>query len=391
MDMKIKIFEGITRNVFILGLVSLFTDLSSQMVFPLIPLFMVNVLGSGVYAVGIVEGAAETTASFLKVVSGYWSDRIGRRKPFVLFGYSISAITKPLFAFANIWSFVLYIRVIERIGKGIRSAPRDAIVAESSDESVRGRAYGFHRAMDGVGSVLGAALALLLLPIFGYRNIFMFAFLPGMVAVFIILFINEKKRASEEHKINEMSIKGTFRELPTNLKLFLIVSVIFALGHFGYAFLLVRVLDIGLADQMAILFYIIFYVVYTVCTIPFGILSDQIGRKKVLMAGYVIFGITSFGLIFATNVYSVLGLFVSYGIFYAMIDGAQRAFVVDLAPKHLKATALGTFHTAIGLVALPGGCIAGLLWDKISPETTFIYGLTLTIISLILFTFVKDK
>ncbi len=389
--MKIKIFEGITRNVFILGLVSLFTDLSSQMVFPLIPLFMVTVLGTGVYAVGIVEGAAETTASFLKVVSGYWSDKIGRRKPFVLFGYSISAITKPLFAFANIWSFVLYIRVIERIGKGIRSAPRDAIVAESSDESVRGRAYGFHRAMDGVGSVLGAALAFLLLPIFGYRNIFMFAFLPGMVAVFIILFIKEKKRAPEEHKINEMSIKRTFKELPANLKLFLMVSVIFALGHFGYAFLLVRVLDIGLADQMAILLYIIFYIIYTVCAIPFGILSDRIGRKTVLIAGYVIFGFTSFGLIFATNVYSILGLFVSYGIFYAMIDGAQRAFVVDLAPKHLKATALGTFHTAIGLVALPGGCIAGLLWDKISPETTFIYGLTLTIISLILFTFVKDK
>lgn len=391
MGMKIKIFEGITRNVFILGLVSLFTDLSSQMVFPLIPLFMVTVLGSGVYAVGIVEGAAETTASFLKVISGYWSDKIGRRKPFVLFGYSLSAITKPLFAFANIWSFVLFIRVIERIGKGIRTAPRDAIVAESSNESVRGKAYGFHRAMDGVGSVLGAALAYSLLPVFGYRNIFMFAFIPGMIAVFIILFIKEKKRASEEYRINEMSIKLTVKELPLNLKLFIMVSVIFALGHFGYAFLLVRVVDIGLADQMAILFYIIFYVVYTICAIPFGILSDQIGRKPILRAGYVIFGITSFGLIFATNVYSILGLFVSYGIFYAMIDGAQRAFVVDLAPKHLKATALGTFHTAIGLVALPGGCIAGLLWDKISPETTFIYGLTLTIISLILFTFVKDK
>jgi len=352
---------------------------------------MVTVLGTGVYAVGIVEGAAETTASFLKVVSGYWSDKIGRRKPFVLFGYSLSAITKPLFAFANIWYFVLFIRVIERIGKGIRTAPRDAIVAESSDESVRGKAYGFHRAMDGVGSVLGIALAYFLLPVFGYRNIFMFAFLPGIIAVFIIMFIKEKERASEEYKINEISIKLTIKELPLNLKLFLLVSVIFALGHFGYAFLLVRVLDIGSADHMALLLYLILYVVYTVCAIPFGILSDQIGRKTVLRAGYVIFGITSFGLIFATNIYSVSVLFVSYGIFYAMIDGAQRAFVVDLAPTHLKATALGTFHTAIGLVALPGGCIAGLLWDKISPETTFIYGLTLTIISLILFTFVKDK
>ncbi|HJH32677.1 MAG TPA: MFS transporter [Methanosarcinaceae archaeon] len=391
MDMKIKIFEGITRNVFILGLVSLFTDLSSQMVFPLIPLFMVTVLGSGVYAVGIVEGAAETTASFLKVVSGYWSDKIGRRKPFVLFGYSLSAITKPLFAFANIWSFVLYIRVLERIGKGIRSAPRDAIVAESSDASVRGKAYGFHRAMDGVGSVLGASIAFLLLPILGYRNIFMFAFLPGILAVFVILFIKEKKITSEEHKINEMSIKHSFKELSPNLKLFIIVSEIFALGHFGYAFLLVRAVDIGLADNMAILLYIIFYVVYTICAIPFGILSDQIGRKPILRAGYVIFGITSFGLVFATNIYSISLLFVSYGIFYAMIDGAQRAFVVDLAPKHLKATALGTFHTAIGLVALPGGYIAGSLWDKISPETTFIYGFTLSVISLILFTFVKEK
>ncbi len=389
--MKIKIFEGITRNVFILGLVSLFTDLSSQMVFPLIPLFMVTVLGSGVYAVGIVEGAAETTASFLKVVSGYWSDKIGRRKPFVLFGYSLSAITKPLFAFANIWSFVLYIRVLERIGKGIRSAPRDAIVAESSDASVRGKAYGFHRAMDGVGSVLGASIAFLLLPILGYRNIFMFAFLPGILAVFVILFIKEKKITSEEHKINEMSIKHSFKELSPNLKLFIIVSEIFALGHFGYAFLLVRAVDIGLADNMAILLYIIFYVVYTICAIPFGILSDQIGRKPILRAGYVIFGITSFGLVFATNIYSISLLFVSYGIFYAMIDGAQRAFVVDLAPKHLKATALGTFHTAIGLVALPGGYIAGSLWDKISPETTFIYGFTLSVISLILFTFVKEK
>ena len=387
---QIKIFEGITRNVFILGLVSLFTDLSSQMVFPLIPLFLITVLGTGAYAVGIVEGAAETTASLLKVVSGYWSDKIKRRKPFVLFGYSLSAITKPLFAFATIWSFVLFVRVIERIGKGLRTAPRDAIVAESSDESVRGKAYGFHRAMDGIGSVSGAALAFLLLPILGYRNIFLFAFIPGIIAVFVILFIKEKKTPARE-ETKEISIKLSFKELSMNLKLFIIVSSIFALGHFGYAFLLLRAVDIGLADRMAILLYVLFYIVYTVCAIPSGILSDKIGRKPVLRAGYLIFGITSLGLVFTSNIYSILLLFVTYGIFYAMIDGAQRAFVVDLAPEHLKATALGTFHTAIGLVALPGGYIAGLLWDKISPETTFIYGLTLAVISLILFTFVKDK
>jgi len=388
---QIKIFEGITRNVFLLGLVSLFTDVSSQMVFPLIPLFLITVLGTGAYAVGIVEGAAETTASLLKVVSGYWSDKIKRRKPFVLFGYSLSAITKPLFAFATIWSFVLFVRVAERIGKGLRTAPRDAIVAESSDESVRGKAYGFHRAMDGIGSVSGAALAFLLLPILGYRNIFLFAFIPGIIAVFVILFIKEKKTPAKKEEPKEISIKLSFKELPMNLKLFIIVSSIFALGHFGYAFLLLRAVDIGLADYTAILLYILFYIVYTVCAIPSGILSDKIGRKPVLRAGYALFGITSLGLVFTSNIYSILLLFVTYGIFYAMIDGAQRAFVVDLAPEHLKATALGTFHTAIGLVALPGGYIAGLLWDKISPETTFIYGLTLAIISLVLFTFVNKN
>ena len=386
--MNKQIFRGISRNIFLLGIVSLFTDLSSQMVFPLIPLFMVSVLGAGAYAVGIVEGAAETTASLLKVVSGYWSDKIKKRKPFVLFGYSISTITKPLFAFATVWYFVLFVRVIERIGKGLRTAPRDALVVESCDESVRGKAYGFHRAMDGIGSIFGAVIAFFLLPVLGYKNIFLFAFIPGIIAVFVILFIKEKN-ASLKKETKDISIKVSFRELSWNLRLFIIVSSIFALGHFGYAFLLLRANNIGLADNMTILLYVLFYVVYTICVIPFGILSDKIGRKPVLILGYLVFAITSIGLIFASNFYSLLLCFIIYGIFFAMIDGVQRAFVVDLAPKHLKATALGTFHTAIGLMALPGGLIAGLLWDKISPETTFIYGFVLAIISLLLFTFVK--
>ena len=389
-DKQNQIFKGITKNIFILGLVSLFTDLSSQMVFPLIPLFLTTVLGAGAYAVGIVEGAAETAASLLKVISGYWSDKIKKRKPFVLFGYSLSSITKPLFAFANIWSFVLFIRVVERIGKGLRTAPRDAIVAESCDESVRGKAYGFHRAMDGIGSVLGAILAFLLLPVLGYRNIFLLAFIPSIIAVLVILFIKEKN-APTKKETRETSIKLSFKELSMNLRLFIIVSSIFALGHFGYAFLLLRAKDIGLADNIAILLYVIFYIVYTICIIPFGILSDKIGRKPILIMGYLVFAITSIGLIFISNIYGILLFFVIYGIFYAMIDGVQRAFIVDLAPKHLKATALGAFHTSIGLVALPGGLIAGLLWDIISPEATFVYGFALSIISMGLFIFVKSN
>lgn len=385
---RIRFLKGITRNILILGLVSLFTDLSSQMVFPLIPLFLTTVLGAGAYVVGITEGAAETTASLLKVISGYWSDKIKKRKPFLLFGYSFSSITKPLFAFTNFWPSVLFIRVIERIGKGLRTAPRDALVAESCQESVRGKAYGLHRAMDGIGSVLGAIIAFLLLPILGYRKIFLLAFIPGIIAVFVILFIKEK-RAPIKKEARKTPIKLSFKELPINLRLFILISSIFALGHFGYAFLLLRAKNIGLADNTAILLYVLFYIVYTICVIPAGMLSDKIGRKPVLITGYLVFAVTSIGLIFTSSIYTLLLFFIVYGIFYAMIDGVQRALVIDLAPKNLKATALGTFHTAIGLVALPGGYIAGLLWDKIGPGATFTYGFTLAIISIALFMFVK--
>jgi len=387
---RITIFEGITRNIFALGLVSLLTDVSSQMVFPLIPLFLTTVLGSGAYAVGIVEGAAETAASMLKVVSGYWSDKVKKRKHFVLFGYSLSSLIKPLFAFAHIWSFVLFIRVIERIGKGLRTAPRDALVAESCDESVRGKAYGFHRAMDGMGSFLGAFLAALLLPILGYRNIFLLAFIPAIVGAFAVLFVREKN-AYHKERPGEIPVKVSFKELPFNLRLFILVSSVFALGHFGYAFLLLKAKAIGLTDTRVILLYVLFYIVYTLCSIPSGMLSDRFGRKPVLMAGYFIFAVISLCLMFFSSIFSLILFFSSYGIFYAMIDGTQRAFAADLAPEHLKATALGTFHAAIGLVALPGGYIAGLLWDNINPEATFLYGFILAILSIVLFMFVKDK
>ncbi len=387
---KRSFFKGIGRNIVVLGLVSLLTDISSQMVFPLIPLFMVTVLGAGAWAVGVVEGAAKSTASLLNVFSGYWSDRLRRRKPFVVFGYSMSAITKPLFAVASIWPIVLVVRVIERIGKGVRTAPRDAIVAESVDWDIRGRAYGFHRAMDGMGSILGALLAFLLLPHLGYRNIFLFALLPGVIAVFFVSFVKEKSQ-SEEGAKKMSTLKVSLAALPGKLRFFIIIATVFTLGHFGYAFLLLRAKNIGLSDQSAILLYILFYSVYTIFSIPAGVLSDRIGRRPVLMMGYGLFALTSFGLIFSSSISSLLSLFIVYGVFYAAIDGVQRAYVTDLAPPHLKATALGTFHTAVGLAALPGGFIAGLIWDKISPEGTFIYAIILSLTSLVLFASLRSK
>ena len=381
--------KGLGRNIIILGLVSLFTDLSSQMVFPLIPLYLVTI-GASAWVVGLVEGAAETTASLLKVFSGYWSDKIRKRKPFVLTGYSLSTFTKPLFALASSWPFVFIIRVVERIGKGIRTAPRDAIIAESSDVSSRGKAYGFHRAMDGIGSISGAVIAFILLPILGFRNIFLLAFIPGVIAVLCVLFLKEKDKSPKLEK-DKLSFKVSLKELPINLKIFIIVSTIFTLGHFGYAFILLKARNIGLANDTAIFLYVVFYIVYTLFIIPAGILSDKIGRKPVIILGYGLFAVTAFGLIFSSQMIVILLMFVIYGIFYALIDGVQRAFVVDLSPPKLKATALGTFHTAIGIVALPGGLIAGILWDKISPTGTFTYAIILTLFSLIMFLFVKNN
>lgn len=387
---KKGLFSGIGRNIILVGFVSLFTDLSSQMVFPLIPLFMTSVLAAPAFAVGIVEGAAESIAALLKVFGGYWSDKMKKRKPFIFWGYTLSGITKPLFGFVGTWPLVLVIRGIERMGKGIRNAPRDAMVAESCDPSVLGKAFGIQRSMDGWGSVMGALLGAGFLYVgFGYQTIFKFAFVPAILATLAILLMKEPPPKQETAK--KVSARGSFKELPGNLKLFTVVSSVFALGHFGYAFLLLRAKNIGLGDNRAILMYAFFYVVYSIACIPVGMISDKVGRKSMLLLGYLLFGITSFGLSMAGSMKSVVILFGLYGLFYAIIDGGQKAFVVDMAPKHLKATALGAFYTSIGIFALPGGFIAGMLWDKINPEATFYYGAVLSGLAFLVLCFVKPK
>lgn len=383
-----------TRNIIILGLVSMLTDLSSQIVFPLIPLFLTSVW-AGATIVGIVEWAAETTASFLKVISWFLSDKFKKRKIFVLIWYSFSTITKPLFAIAKTWPAVLIFRVIERIGKGLRDAPRDALLAESVDQKYLWKAYGFQRAMDGLGSVLGAVLALILFPLLGYTKTFLFAALPGILAVLAILFIKEtaqsKLPTDNAKHVLKIGFIQSFHILPKRLLSFIGVAALFAIGNFGYAFLLLKTKAVGLTDFNAIFFYVLFYLTYTICSIPAGILSDKFGRKIVLIIGYALFVIISLWLIWAWNTFWIIFFFILYGIFFALIDGVQRAFVIDLCPKDLKATALGVFHTAIGIVALPAGYLLWLLREKFSPGTTFLFSALIGVLSLLLFLLIRKE
>jgi len=385
-NQKLKIFSGVSRNVIILGLVSLFTDLSSQMVFPLLPLYITTVLGGTAVAVGVIEGAAEATASLLKVVSGYWSDKIKKRKPFVFFGYTLSALMKPLLAFAGNWFSVLAVRVADRIGKGLRDAPRDTIVAESNNKATLGKAYGLNRAMDGLGSVGGALLAVLLLPILGFTNLFKLAIIPGILAVLIIFFVQEPVQSKNKNSNNKkISLRFGFSQLTKELKIFILIATIFTLGNYNYSFLMLRAQSQGLSNQAVIMLYALFYLVYMFLSTRAGEISDKKGRQPIILDGYIIFTLLSLGLYFFNGLAYTIISFILFGIFFALIDGSQRALVADLAPEELKGTALGAFHTFTGLAALPAGYIAGQLWVSFSPKATYLFGTGIGLISILLF------
>lgn len=394
-------WKGITRNIILLWLVSMFTDLSSQIIFPLIPLFLTS-LGAGATVVGIVEGAAETTASFLKVISWYFSDKFKKRKLFVFLGYSMSTITKPLFAIAKTWPMVLIFRVIERIGKWVREAPRDALIAESVNPKHIWVAYGFQRTMDGFGSVLGAILALIIFPLLWYSKTFLVAAIPWILAVVTILFVKESRKMKAEHKqlkadqhdgiiAPKFGILQWFKELPRNLIFFIITASVFTLWNFGYVFLLLKSKSIGLTDTNAIVYYVIFYGVFTLLSTPFGWLSDKLWKKIILQIGYALFVLVALWLAFISSAPLLIIFFVLYGIFFALTDGVQRALVAQLSPKKHKATALWIFHTCIGIVALPGAYLVGLLRDKINPNMAFLFCMVIGFIAFVMLMFVKKS
>lgn len=369
----------LSRTVKVLGLVSLFTDISSEMIYPLLPIFLTSVLGAGAVFLGVVEGIAEGTASVLKGFSGYFSDRIGKRKALILAGYGISAVTKPMFAAADaVWQ-VLAIRFADRVGKGIRTAPRDALISETTPPAIRGKAYGFHRAMDTLGAVIGPAIAFLMMFLLrdqgnsAYRWVFLAAFFPGLVAIALIVFVLRDAPAEGEAHFPRLRLAGFSRDY----KMLLVVVAVFTLGNSSDAFLLLRAQNLGMTPYLIPLVWMVFNVVYSVVSTPGGMLSDRIGRKKTLLMGFGLYALIYAGFAFAQRLVFIWLLFAAYGIFYGLTQGCLSAFVADLAPAQAKGTAFGIYHMTDGVFKLLASVIFGAVWQSSAahgPTVAFLFG-----------------
>ena len=382
---KIAKKDNLKQNVILLGLVSFLNDLSSEMILPILPRF-ITLLGGSSLAIGLIGGLMESISSILKVFCGYLSDKTGKRKIFVFSGYFTSSIFKLMLAFSKVWQHVLVFISFERVGKGLRTAPRDAIIADSVVEMERGKGFGIHRSLDTLGAIFGSLLTVILLWLsFKLNLIILIAAIASFLSLIPLNFVKEVKS-----KKQDVSLNIGLKMLPKHLKLFILVSAVFALANFSYMFFILKAQETFLnkmgmfGEIIPVLLYVLFNVFYAAFAIPFGMLSDKIGREKVIVLGYALFSITTLGFAFFDSMFAFVILFALYGIVFAIIDGNQRAFVSDLATKELRATALGTYHTTVGLLTLPSSLIAGFLW-QISPTATFVFGSIVSLVSVVLF------
>lgn len=378
------------KNVLLLGLASLLTDLSSETIYPILPFFLAS-LGAGALVIGLIGGLSDMVASLLKVFSGYLSDKIGKRKALTFAGYSLSASAKLLLPFAVIWEHVLVLKPLERIGKGVREAPRDALISESVGMQERGFWFGVHKAMDSFGAVLGSILALILYWFYGFS--FQFILIVSAVIAFIalapLLFVRDVKK-----KPNNARLSLNLKQLTPELRFFLLVAGIFSLANFSYMFFIMKAQTLFPKESMIVmplLLYVFFNVIYSLFSIPTGLLADRIGKKKVIWTGYALFALTALGFIYAGSFLLLVFLFSFYGLVNAFVEGTQRAFVSDLSSGRIRGTALGAYHTVTGLTALPASLVAGYLFEFVSPEATFIYAFVLSLIALSLFSLQKIK
>lgn len=381
--------KGLTRNVVILGFVSLLNDGASEMIYPLLPVFLTTVLGAGPAALGIIEGIAESTASFLKLTSGYFSDRVKRRKGWIVSGYSISNSIRPLIAVVTAWPQVLALRFADRVGKGLRTSPRDAIIADSTPPEFRGMAYGFHRAMDNGGAIIGPLLATGLLlvlhdtPQENLKTVFLLSFIPGLMAV-LLLFSGLKENAADGPRpipSSGFSFRAAWAGMPAGFRNYLTIILVFTLGNSADAFLLLRAQQLGVPISLLPAIWVALHIVKMGVSVPGGILSDRIGRKQVIVAGWIVYALVYGGFAFANSQWHAWALFMVYGIYFGLTEGVEKALVADFAPADLRGSAFGLYHLTVGFGAFPASLLFGLVWQKFGAAMAFGMGAGLAMLA----------
>ncbi len=359
------------RNIVLLGFVSLLNDISSEIIQPILPLFIAT-LGGGSLAVGLIGGISDGLPSILKVFAGYWSDRLGKRKPMVVAGYGLSALTKILLPLSGTWLQVFALRTLERCGKGVRSAPRDAMISESASKGAMGRGFGLHRSMDSLGAVIGSAAAYLLWQ--GGMEFKSIILVAGVMAIAAMI---PFFRVKESFKHPDGQLRLSFSDLTSELREFIAIASLFALGNFSYMFMILRAgqfFEGAKAIAVPLLLYVLFNIVYAALALPAGIWSDRIGRRNVLVLGYALFAVTSLGFALVSSQAGLIVLFALYGLVFAMVDASERAFVSDLSMPSVRSTSLGFYYGAVGLAAILSGLVAGGLWAQLGAGATFIFG-----------------
>jgi MFS family permease len=365
-------FTGLSRDTFLLALASLFADISTEMLYPVLPVFLTQVLKASGSVVGLVDGVAQATQNIVQGFSGALSDKLQKRKPVALLGYFLAAIAKPLMGLSTSWPAVFGARLLDRLGAGTRSAPRDALIASSVDEANRGRAFGLEGVGDNAGAFLGPLLAVLLLYSVhtGIRTIFYLAIIPGLLAFLMVLLVKERAAAVTSKSRIDVSV----RQFPREYWRYLLVTALFGLGASSNAFLILRTQEIGASLEMTILIYAAFNLVAALISYPAGSLSDQWGRRNVLLASFIIFGVAYLGFALTKNILLIAALFIFYGLYQGIFRSVGKAFASDFVPDTLRASGVGWYNTTVGLLQLFASLVAGLLWDKVGHAAVFYYG-----------------
>jgi MFS family permease len=368
------------RTVIALGVVSFFTDLSSEMIYPLLPLFLSGVLGAGALALGIIEGIAESAAALLKVVSGIWTDIRKRRKPFILSGYGLAGLARPLIGIASVWPFVLAMRLLDRVGKGLRTSPRDALIADVTVAEHRGKAYGFHRSMDHAGAVAGPLVAAGLLAIEGIslRQVFLLAAIPAVIVLLVIISaVHDPANSHDSRAGSTWRLGGQRAKLGSDFRILLMALFIFTLGNSTDAFLLLSLSQVGISAAWVAVLWSLHHVMKMISTYAGGTLSDRFGAKPMILSGWILYAAVylAFGLSDAAMI--KVALFLVYGIYFGLTEPAEKAWIAAMVPESVRGTGFGYYNAVLGLGALPSSLIFGLLWQRWGAATAFTTGAAL--------------